>query len=85
VDDLHDLSAPFTIKEIEGIVKHLKPDKIPGPYGFKGMFMKQFSPISRAMISVVETSLVGTLIVPSQALFQKKNTPKSMSDFSLYS
>jgi hypothetical protein len=41
VDDLQSLEAGFTLEEIEGVVKHIKLHKAPGPDGFNGMFLKQ--------------------------------------------
>ena len=41
VDNLDGLIAPFTTEEIEGVVKHMKVDKAPGPDGFNGMFLKK--------------------------------------------
>jgi hypothetical protein len=37
---LEELSAPFTIEEIDAVVKHLPIDKAPRPDGFNGQFLK---------------------------------------------
>jgi hypothetical protein len=37
---LEELSAPFTKEEIDEVVKHMSPDKAPGPDGFTGLFLK---------------------------------------------
>jgi hypothetical protein len=37
---LEELSAPFTKEEIDEVVKHMPPDKAPGPDGFTGLFLK---------------------------------------------
>jgi hypothetical protein len=37
---LEELSAPFTKEEIDEVVKHMPPDKAPGPDGFNGLFLK---------------------------------------------
>ena len=41
VDNLESLVEPFAEDEIEGIVKHMKSDKAPGPDGFNEMFLKK--------------------------------------------
>ena len=41
VEGLAQLADEFSIDEIEGIVKHLKPDRAPGPDGFTGLFIKK--------------------------------------------
>jgi hypothetical protein len=37
---LEELSVPFTKEEIDEVVKHMPPDKAPGPDGFTGLFLK---------------------------------------------
>jgi hypothetical protein len=37
---LEELSVPFTKEEIDEVVKHMPPDKAPGPGGFTGLFLK---------------------------------------------
>jgi hypothetical protein len=41
VHNLDCLVEPFSKEEIEGIVKHLKTDKAPGPDSFNGLFMNK--------------------------------------------
>jgi hypothetical protein len=41
VEGLDILSQEFTAEEIEGVVKHMKTDRAPGPDGFNGMFVKK--------------------------------------------
>ena len=41
VDNLDSLVQPFTVDEIEWVVKRLKSDKAPGPDGFNGLFVKK--------------------------------------------
>ena len=41
IGGLDGLVEPFSTKEIEGIVKHMKTDKAPGPDGFNGLFLKK--------------------------------------------
>jgi hypothetical protein len=38
--DLEDLDAPFTIQEVEAVIKEMPPEKAPGPNGFIGIFYK---------------------------------------------
>jgi hypothetical protein len=46
---LDDLAAPFTVKEIEKIVKDLPSDKAPGPDSFTGLFLKVVGRLSNLM------------------------------------
>jgi hypothetical protein len=41
VDGLVDLAAPFTVEEMDNVVKHMCIDKAPGADGFNGFFMKK--------------------------------------------
>ncbi|XP_071676915.1 uncharacterized protein [Lolium perenne] len=41
VDGLDDIVVPFTIEEMDAVVKSMPPDKAPGPDGFNGFFMKK--------------------------------------------
>ena len=41
VPGLDHLADVFSEEEIEGIVRHLKPDKAPAPDGFTGLFIKK--------------------------------------------
>jgi hypothetical protein len=43
--DLSHLDAPFSIDEIDAIVKDLPVDKTPGPGGFNGLFIKKCWPL----------------------------------------
>jgi hypothetical protein len=45
VEGLEILSKEFTVEEIEGVVKHMKTDRAPGPDGFNGLFVKKCWPI----------------------------------------
>lgn len=36
--DLGDLDAPFTVQEVESVVKEMPAEKAPGPDGFIGVF-----------------------------------------------
>lgn len=39
--DLEDLDAPFTVQEIEAVIKAMPPEKAPGPEDFIGCFYKK--------------------------------------------
>ena len=39
--NLEELVDPFSLEEIEDVVKHLKTDRAPGPDGFNGLFVKK--------------------------------------------
>jgi hypothetical protein len=39
-DDLDSLSRPFSMLEIDEIIKHMPSDKAPGPDGFNELFLK---------------------------------------------
>jgi hypothetical protein len=40
-DDLDSLSRPFSMLEIDEIIKHMPSDKAPGPDGFNELFLKK--------------------------------------------
>jgi hypothetical protein len=40
LDDLGDLSTPFTNEEIDLVVAHMPNDRSPGLDGFSGLFLK---------------------------------------------
>jgi hypothetical protein len=44
IENLDSLVAPFHTDEIDCIVKHMSPDKSPGPDGFNGLFLKKCWP-----------------------------------------
>ena len=43
--DLSSLVEPFTIEEIDQVVKNMPADKAPGPNGFNGLFLKKCWPM----------------------------------------
>ena len=43
--DLSSLVEPFTIEEIDQVVKNMPADKAPGPDGFNGLFLKKCWPM----------------------------------------
>jgi hypothetical protein len=40
LNNLADLSSPFTHEEIDNVVAHMSSDKSPGPDEFSGLFLK---------------------------------------------
>jgi hypothetical protein len=51
VDGLDDIVAPFTIEEMDAVVKSMPLDKAPSPDGFNGFFMKKCWSIIRRIIT----------------------------------
>jgi hypothetical protein len=45
IEDLRDLTVPFTHEEIDKVVSDMPTDKAPGPDGFTGLFIKVCWPI----------------------------------------
>jgi hypothetical protein len=45
LEDLQDLSRPFTSEEIDHVVSHMPNDPSPGPDGFSGLFLKICWPV----------------------------------------
>jgi hypothetical protein len=41
-NDLSSLDVPFTNEEIDEVIKHMPNDKVPGPDGFNGKFIKKY-------------------------------------------
>jgi hypothetical protein len=41
VESLHALTRPFEKEEMDLVVKHMAPDKSPGPDAFNGLFLKK--------------------------------------------
>jgi hypothetical protein len=41
VEGLHVLTRPFEKEEMDLVIKHMAPDKSPGPDGFNGLFLKK--------------------------------------------
>ena len=40
-NDLESFSRSFSTLDIDEVIKHMPPDKAPGPDGFNGLFMKK--------------------------------------------
>ena len=62
--DLADLELPFSEDEVWNTIKHLPPDKAPGPDGYTGCFYKICWPVIKsdlmAAISAVQLGILGT-------------------------
>lgn len=85
--DWSSLDSPFSVTEIDSIVKHMPSDKAPGPDGFNGVFIKKcwqiikedvyklFSEFfeNRANIAPINSSYI--VLVP------KNSSPMTASDF----
>ena len=86
--DLTDLELPFSEDEVWNTIKHLPPDKAPGPDGYTGRFYKICWPVIKpelmAAISAVQHGnfrnmqlLNSTLLT----LLPKKDDASSVKDF----
>lgn len=84
---LPELDSPFTVEEIEAIVKDMPSSHAPGPDGFNGLFIKRCWPLIkqdflRLCRNFVEgnldlSSINGSLIT----LIPKKDNPKTIIDY----
>jgi hypothetical protein len=68
------------MEEIEGIVKHMKSDKAPGPDGFNGLFFKD------DLVTLCNDFHFGKVSLQSIngsyiTLIPKKNNPETVNDF----
>jgi retron-type reverse transcriptase len=87
IDDLESLVQPFSEEEISNIVKHMKPDRAPGPDGFNGLFLKKcWHIIKEDFINLCHDFHHGQVSLQSIngsfiTLVPKTNSPKFISDF----
>jgi hypothetical protein len=84
IDDLDSLVVPFSGEEIEGIVKHMKPDKAPVPDGFNGLFLKHivkndFIRLCNAFHN--ETTPLQSINGSFITLVPKKQNPVTVNDY----
>ena len=85
--NLRRLSKPFTIEEINNIVKQMPADKAPDPDGFNGYFIKScWETIKGDFYSLCFDFFNGTLDLQSInnsfiTLIPKTNNPVSVNDF----
>jgi hypothetical protein len=81
------LISPFTLEEIEEVVKHSDGNKSPGPDGFNFAFMKKFWGLLKGEIRVMFDQFHGNASLPNGllsyfvTLIPKVNSPLSLSDF----
>lgn len=87
VGDLESLTAPFSIVEIDNIVKHMPSDKAPGPDGFNGLFLKKcwqyikedfYKLCSDFYNGQVNLQCINTSYI---ILIPKKDGPETVNDF----
>jgi hypothetical protein len=84
---LEELSTPFTTEEIDAVVRHLPPDKAPGPDGFNGQFLKScWHIIKDDIYQLLFDFHDGSLNIESVnmgyiTLIPKVATPKTMNDY----
>jgi len=86
--DLTDLELPFSEDEVWNTIKHLPPDKAPGPDGYTGRFYKICWPVIKpdlmAAISAVQRGNFRNMQLLNSALLTllpKKDDASSVKDF----
>ena len=81
--NLEGLVAPFSLEEIEDVVKHLKTDRAPGPDGFNGLFVKKcWHIIKKDFIQLCKDFHAGQVSLQSiNGSFITLNPPESVNDF----
>jgi hypothetical protein len=67
--DFSALEAPFTLDEIDAIVKNMPTDKSPGPDGFNGAFLKRCHISKKISTSCALLSILVTWILKYQLCF----------------
>lgn len=84
---LEDLVQPFTNEEIDNIIKHMPPEKAPGPDGFSGLFYKKcwnvlkadFYSLCHEFYNLnVDIRCINSSFI---TLVPKKENPERVSDF----
>jgi hypothetical protein len=85
--DLSHLDEPFTMEEIDAVVKEMPTDRAPGPDGFNGLFMKKCWPtIKEDFIKLVndfyeENIMLESINTAHITLIPKKSNPLDMNDY----
>jgi hypothetical protein len=85
--ELAHLDDPFTMEEINTVLKEIPPDKAPGPDGFNGLFMKKSWDIIKAdFIRLANDFYSGYMNLASIntayiTLIPKVNNPETMKEF----
>lgn len=86
-DGLEVLSAPFSVAEIDAVVKDLPSDRSPGPDGFNGLFFKTCWPIIKEEIYALchefyyHNASLRCLNASFITLIPKVLCPESVNDF----
>ena len=86
-DNMEHLSSPFTIEDIDKIVKQMPADKSPGPDGFNGLFIKScWHIIKEDVYSLCFDFFSGDLNIQAInnsfiTLIPKVNNPTNVNDF----
>jgi hypothetical protein len=81
------LTSPFSLDEIELVVKHSDGNKSPGPDGFNLAFVKKFWDLLKGDIRIMFDQFHGNATLPKSllsyfvTLIPKVNSPSSLSDF----
>ncbi|CAJ2635167.1 unnamed protein product [Trifolium pratense] len=82
-----DLTSPFTLEEIELVVRLSDGNKSPGPDGFNFAFVKKFWELLKGDIRIMFDQFHGNACLPKSllsyfvTLIPKVNSPSSISDF----
>ena len=62
IDGLDELTVPFTVDEIDHVIKMMPADRAPGPDGFNGDFIKAcWDIISEEFYKLIEDFYEGTV------------------------
>jgi hypothetical protein len=53
VDDLDDLTSPFSNNEMDEVIKEMPGDRAHGPDGFNGLFLKSVGPLFKRIFTAL--------------------------------
>jgi hypothetical protein len=86
--DLEELNAPFTVEEVEKVIKEMPSEKAPGPDGFIGIFYKKCwsivkDDIVQAIMSFYahRTAKLNHINEANIVLLPKNQAPSQVSDY----
>jgi hypothetical protein len=86
VEELEVLTKPFEKKEMDLLIKHMAPNKSPGPDGFNGLFLKKcWNIISQDSYNLAKDFHHGLVNLESPnssyiTLIPKNNSPAALND-----